>query len=491
MTPATPNFVSVCQHLVRAARLWPDRLAVIGADGNQLTAAGLVSAIVRYRLALEAIGVRAGMAVGLQSEDRTAHALIILACQALGAVTMSFSASDLRPGNRLVEGCDMVVFGDPEAVFEAPRRHRLTPAWLRAVQDIPVGEQDWACLERDMTAGEIIRISKTSGTSGQAKAMQVSAGAQMERIERDVAQNVSSAELTFLSLYNFQVEGNFVRCCSVLMKGGVVRFSSIDRLLADAAPDRQNYASLLLGDAERLVASIPSSWVRPDIFAVSVGGGRLPPRLRQALLSRLATDVQHRFSSNETGLIAMIGPDGVGTIVPGVEIAIRDEMGRTVADGERGLISVRSRAIVTGYLDNPAANARHFGEGWFHSNDWGFKPDAGGLVVLGRADDMLNIGGLKIPANLLEAQLREVEGVTEAALVTVASPFGVDHLAAMLEVRPGMVPDAIVAAATALLQRHCTCRLALSERLPRTETGKIRKAEIRDWFRKDMGFTTT
>ena len=96
--------------------------------------------------------------------------------------------------------------------------------------------------------------------------------------------------------------------------------------------------------------------------------------------------------------MSVVDENNVGTLLPEVEIMIADDGGHAAPFGEPGLIRIKSDMMVTGYLDAPEWSRKTFVDGWYHSNDIGFQPSSRTLVVVGRTDDVLNIGGMNIPA---------------------------------------------------------------------------------------------
>ena len=95
--------------------------------------------------------------------------------------------------------------------------------------------------------------------------------------------------------------------------------------------------------------------------------------------------------------------------------------------------SVRSPRMVPGYLADEAATARHFVDGWHKTGDLGFQPADQQRVVLGRADDMLNIGGVKVPPQPIETEIKTIAGITDAVLLSLDNSQGVSALHVVIE----------------------------------------------------------
>ena len=73
-----------------------------------------------------------------------------------------------------------------------------------------------------------------------------------------------------------------------------------------------------------------------------------------------------------------------------------DEEDREVAAGELGEIVMRGENILKGYYKNPEATAAAFRNGWFHTNDIGYRDPDGYFFIVDRKSDMIIRGGENI-----------------------------------------------------------------------------------------------
>jgi amino acid adenylation domain-containing protein len=159
--------------------------------------------------------------------------------------------------------------------------------------------------------------------------------------------------------------------------------------------------------------------------------------------------LMNALASTETGPIsaAMIDkhtvlPEGrlpVGRAVRDVEIFLVNEQGQPVENGCDGRIAVRSAYLRQGYWRRPhetfekfQMNPRAPSTRIFITNDLGrFLPD-GNLEHLGRADEVVKIGGLWLNPAEIESALMRVPGVREVAAIAVDGGQGMKSLAAFL-----------------------------------------------------------
>ena len=140
---------------------------------------------------------------------------------------------------------------------------------------------------------------------------------------------------------------------------------------------------------------------------------------------------------------------------------------------------------VQGYFDNPAITAAAFIDGWYVTNDIGFTPEPGKVVVLGRADDMLNIGGVKVPPAPIEEQVRLIEGVRDVIVLSVASANEVGNLVTAIEIDSDPLPEELTRRIGAIISKYVgKFEIMPLASFPRTESGKIKRPEIEAAFRQ-------
>ncbi len=170
---------------------------------------------------------------------------------------------------------------------------------------------------------------------------------------------------------------------------------------------------------------------------LSYGGGRMPlPVISRALELFPITGFVNAYGLTETSsTIALLGPDehriaqysddpaarqrlvSVGRVLPGVEVAIRDDRGRDLPAGTPGEVFVRGEQVSGEYLDEGSLLI----DGWFPTHDGGYIDDDGYLVVTGRNDDVIIRGGENMSPGEIENVVLSHPGVKDAAAIGVPS----------------------------------------------------------------------
>lgn len=193
------------------------------------------------------------------------------------------------------------------------------------------------------------------------------------------------------------------------------------------------------------------------------------------------TEAAHQMSSNPL-------PPGArkpGSVGPGtnVGISIRDANGQELPTGERGEVCISGPNVITGYENNPEANATGFFGDWFRTGDQGFLDADGYLTLVGRLKEMINRGGEKISPREIDEVLLTHPQVAEAVC------FGVPHKTWGEEVAAAVVLRETVSEADLLA--YCRERLAdykrpkqihITDAIPRTATGKIQRRIVAQAF---------
>jgi O-succinylbenzoic acid--CoA ligase len=171
--------------------------------------------------------------------------------------------------------------------------------------------------------------------------------------------------------------------------------------------------------------------------------------------------------------------------LPGVRLRVAPS---TAGSDDAGEIEVAGAMVFAGYLGDEAATAERLRDGWLRTGDLGRIDAEGRLQVLGRRDELIISGGENVHPAEVEAVLRSLPGVADAAVV--GQP----------DSRWGSVPVAAVVAAPGAdvdgeaLRERCRERLApykvpqrvlLVTALPRNAGGKLVRARVAELLAHD------
>ena len=224
---------------------------------------------------------------------------------------------------------------------------------------------------------------------------------------------------------------------------------------------------------------------------VMTGGevvGRAHLALFEAFTAPHATLI-NLYGSQETGSVAVSyqghgaasegGPVSIGRPLFDGALDVVDEAGLPVVGMTRGELVVRSgynMVVDTGYPGSDRT-VRRLADGAYCTADWGYRAADGQYYVLGRRDDVVKISGYNVPLSEVEAAMRAIAGVDDAAVKGVALNGATRVLSAHYEgtASEADVAEALQRALPRFMRPHYITR---EDRLPRTGTGKIKKGDI-------------
>lgn len=221
---------------------------------------------------------------------------------------------------------------------------------------------------------------------------------------------------------------------------------------------------------------------------VTQAGGAMPPALTQRLREALPaaavivmygqTEATARLTYLPAGqLERKLGSVGIG--IPGVEIQVRTEQGASAPAGTVGEVWARGPNVMLGYWRDASATAQVKQDGWLRTGDMGRLDEEGFLYLSGRRSDMIKAGAHRIHPQDIEDVIAEMPAVREAAVVGVDDATLGQSIQAYVVADPELTPLQI--------QAHCRERLAaykvpktvhIVASLPRTASGKVRRAEL-------------
>ena len=232
----------------------------------------------------------------------------------------------------------------------------------------------------------------------------------------------------------------------------------------------------------------------PSLRAILLGGGPIPVALvERALAGGWPVVPTYGLSEAASAVTALPTseaarhPGSAGRPLPGVELRIdaadRDGIGEIV---------VRTPARFTGYLHDPDETAAVLtSDGWLRTGDLGRLDGDGRLTVVDRRTDRIVRGGLNIAPAEIEAVLLTHPAIADAAVVARADATWGQVPVAAIVLRPG-APDpgdeALVAHGRAhLAAAKVPVAFVRVVELPRTASGKLRRAEVRARLSEHVG----
>ncbi len=226
----------------------------------------------------------------------------------------------------------------------------------------------------------------------------------------------------------------------------------------------------------------------PKTLRGAVAGGMA---LQQAVADRFkaitGADVFEGYGLTETSPIITFNAPGkakagsIGQPTLGTDVAILDDEGRAVADGQPGELAVRGPQVMQGYWNRPDETAKVMRGDWFLTGDIAIRDTDGYYRIVDRKKDMILVSGFNVYPNEVEDVLARHPGVLECAVIGVPDGAAGEAVAAYVIPRdPGLTSEA--------LREHCKAHLTaykapktvtFRETLPKSNVGKILRKDLR------------
>jgi len=177
----------------------------------------------------------------------------------------------------------------------------------------------------------------------------------------------------------------------------------------------------------------------------------------------------------------MVGSGACGQPSPYREARIVDENDNPVKQGDIGELQVRGPGMLQGYYNKPEATATALKDGWFRTGDLFRQDERGYFYIVGRLKDMIRRAGENIAAREVEAVLRGMPEIVEAAAVPVPDDTRGQEVKVYLVLKPGVTPtdlppERLLQFCEANLAKFKVPRyIAYIDKLPKTPSEKIAK----------------
>ncbi|EHK86820.1 o-succinylbenzoate--CoA ligase [Saccharomonospora azurea] len=224
-----------------------------------------------------------------------------------------------------------------------------------------------------------------------------------------------------------------------------------------------HYTALVPTQLSRLLDAGGAQVARFD--AIVLGGAAYPDELRRRA-ERAGVSVIPSYGMSETASGCVYDGDPLD----GVRVRL----------GADDRVEVSGPVLAHGYRLDPAATAEAFVDGWFRTSDVGRWTDDGRLQVLGRLDDMINTGGVKVPARQVEDALLRHPGVRAAGVVGLPDPEWGRRVAAVVATTDELDLDSVRDAVRADLGAAATPKqLLVVDELPLIGPGKVDRSALR------------
>ncbi|RUP65633.1 Linear gramicidin synthase subunit B [Streptomyces sp. NP10] len=406
----------------------PGAVAVVAADGTELSYGELHAAVEAFADRLAAEGIGAGDLVGVQVSRSVAELTALLGTLSAGAAyvpldpgypadRLAFVRADARLSALVVEG--PVPEGLPGGLPVLSPQASATGAPPRGRTAAPTGDHP-------------AYVLYTSGSTGRPKGVEVPHGALANLLGSLADRLEATPGHRWLGLTSLSFDISTVELLLPLTTGGRV-------VLVPEERQRDGAALLQLIDAHDVthVQATPSGWRlmlaaglhRPGLVVLA-GGEALPGPLA-AELGSVVGRLFNVYGPTETTVWSTLAepspgePVTIGRPLAATRAYVLDEHGGPVPDGLPGELHLGGAGVAHGYRGRPGLTARCFvpdpwgppGSRMYRTGDLVRRLPDGRLEFAGRLDTQVKLRGHRIELGEIEARLAEHPGVAQAVVV--------------------------------------------------------------------------
>lgn len=349
------------------------------------------------------------------------------------------------------------------------------------------------------TAQDLASIIYTSGTTGEPKGVMLS--------HRNLVSNtrsilsylpISDKDKAMVVLPFYYSYGNSLLLTHIMQGGTVV----IDNSFI--------YPNMIL---ERMLkeevtgfAGVPSTFAilnyrsnfrnieLPSLRYITQAGGPMPHNMVAEFL-KIIPHVKFYIMYGQTEASARLSylpPEdiykkagSIGKAIPGVNLQVLNENGVVIKPGEVGEIVAAGENIMMGYWGKPGETAEVVHDGKLYTGDMATVDEEGYIYIVSRKKDIIKSGAYRITPREIEEIILSHPKVYEAAVVGKEDPILGEAICAFVVLKDGTT------CTDNEIMRLCHENLPLykiprhiyfMQALPKTESGKIKKEELKTTF---------
>lgn len=348
-------------------------------------------------------------------------------------------------------------------------------------------------------ADDTAEILFSTGTTGKSKGIELSHMndfALAENVKYGTKMKADNVELIPMPLSHShglrRTYGNMLNGSSVVFSNGVTLLKQVFNLMdkysvtsMDLAPSNLSIIFKLSGDKLGEYADI--------MDYIQLGSAPLPEE-DKVHLSRILpkTRLYNFYGSTEAGCSCLLdfnetsGKKGcIGKPAVNAEFIVVDEnrndITATATANEPGFLASSGAINMKGYWNEPELTAEAMADGFIYTKDLGYIDEEGYIYMLGRKDDVINYGGVKIAPEEIEGQVHMHPAIADCACIPMKDELMGQAPKLFIALKKDADYDAKEFKAflkTALDANKQPKIIEIIDEIPRTFNGKIQRKQL-------------
>ncbi|WP_202516793.1 AMP-binding protein [Streptomyces sp. SID161] len=481
--------------------------------------------------AFEARGTGRGDRVGVYLQNVPQYALVLLALWKLGATALGLNPMYRRQELRRIiddSGAVGVVCADADVHETLGTLAGSTVRWLISTSALDYQSRNdprvFATTERlapapdgdlvaligefedrspspvELTRDDVAFLTYTSGTTGPPKGAMNTHGNVLSVVATCASwMGVSDGDVVFAIAPLFHITGAVVNATISLLTDTTLVLAG--RFHPEVALDAfaEHGVTYTIGSITAYNAIYELQQAGPEHFASAKalysGGAPIPPATVERFRERFGVYLHNGYGMTETTSAVIAVPPGdrapvhlpsgtlsIGKPLPHLTARVVDLHGDPVPSGEQGELELSGPQVVPGYWGKPEATRHTMPEGRLRTGDVAVIDEEGWVYLVDRLKDQINVSGYKVWPREVEDALYEHPSVLEAAVVGQPDAYRGETVTAYVSLKSGLIATAeelIAFSRDRLAAYKCPRTIHFLADLPKTQSGKIRRAELR------------
>lgn len=474
----------VYELLREAAKKWPANAAVYD-DNGTVSFQELFNETEALRLELIRLGITPGMGIGVMAANGRNFIIGIFAAVGCGATVMPMSPQ-LKPA----EIAEMLEQTHLHAIIDD--RTSLQPlSHIEKVISLNLGAFRFAFTNTPATVlfapfvQQPAFIRFTSGTTGKSKGVLVSHQTVIERI--DAANEGLKLGPGDTVIWVLPMAYHFIVSIILYVKFGAAIAVAKDFLAKNIIEitNRLNGSLLYASPVQiRLLANDAGTEQMPSLKKVISTSAAIALDVCKTFKERFRLDVSQAYGIIEIGIPILNyvksaeHPEAVGYALPGYTVDILDDNNESLPAGHTGHLGIKGPGMFDAYLVPQTLRDDVLQNGYFLTADYASKTTDGLIKIEGRSKSVINISGLKVFPEEVEAVLETIPEIKQARISSSPHPLLGQIIEGEIVLNEGMeidVEDVLTYCKKKLSAFKAPQRLKIVPSLPMTKTGKLQR----------------
>ena len=474
----------VYELLKEAAFKWPHNPAIYD-DYGMLSFQQLFAETESLRLRLIRLGIKEGMGIGVMAANGRNFIIGIFAAVGTGATVMPMSPQLKKAEiEEILQEAKLHAIMDDHSTLQPLEN-------TEAILPLQNGSFRFAFTQVDPSVEfapfvhQPAFIRFTSGTTGKSKGVLVSHQSVIERIHG--ANNGLELGPSDTVIWVLPMAYHFIVSVILYVRFGTAIAIAKDFLAKNIIQITNSHQGTLLYASPvqiRLLANDAGTEKMPSIKKVISTSAAISLDVCKAFQARFDLDVCQAYGIIEIGLPILNYvksaeyPEAVGFALPGYTVDILDENNNPLPNGSLGNLGIKGPGMFDAYLLPPTLQKDVLQNGYFLTADIASKTADGLIKVEGRSKSVINISGLKVFPEEVEAVLEMIPEIKQARISSCPHPLLGQMIVGEIILHDGAeidVEDVLTWCKKRLSAFKAPQRITIVDSLPMTGSGKLQR----------------